>query len=177
MVNNLVQATASRARSYERVLPGGARDDVALLAVRVAGETVADTAAPSPKGFVRSWSFDAGAAHDARHEFAAEIVARGGSDGDALTAELVFGELVGNVVRQADGTVKVILNWIASAPVLHVIDDGPGFQHNPKLPAESGRGLFLVSTPTFDFQVTKRVGRGSHARKVLALRARRNGRR
>jgi signal transduction histidine kinase/DNA-binding response OmpR family regulator len=169
---------------YERVLPGGARDDVALLAVRVADEAVADASVTaSPKGFVRSWSFDAcdaSAAQDARHAFAAEIVARGGSDGDALTAELVFGELVGNVVRHADGTVKVILDWTASAPVLHVIDDGPGFQHNPKLPtdllAESGRGLFLVSALTFDFQVTKRVGRGSHARTVLAVRARRNGR-
>ncbi|MEA2663383.1 MAG: hypothetical protein QOI11_327 [Candidatus Eremiobacteraeota bacterium] len=168
---------------YERVLPGGARDDVALLAVRVASEAVPDASSTASAGFVRSWAFDARdavAAHRARHEFAAEIVARAGSDADALTSELVFGELVGNVVRHADGTVKVILDWTGSAPVLHVIDDGPGFQHNPKLPAdllaESGRGLFLVSALTFDFQVTKRVGRGSHARTVLAVRSRRNGR-
>ncbi len=162
---------------YERVLPDGARDDVALLAVQVASELVADPRSASSEGFVRSWSFDARdaiAAHRARHEFAAEIVARAGSDADAMASELVFGELVGNVVRHADGTVKVILDWTASAPVLHVIDDGPGFQHNPKLPAdllaESGRGLFLVTALTFDFQVTKRVGRGSHARTVLAVR-------
>ncbi len=168
---------------YERVLPDGARDDVALLAVRVAPEAVEQSGGSQPAGFVRSWSFDANdaiAAHRARHEFAGEIIARTGADGEALTAELVFGELVGNVVRHADGTVKVILDWTASAPVLHVIDDGPGFQHNPKLPAdllaESGRGLFLVSALTFDFQVTKRVGRGSHARTVLAVRSRRSGR-
>jgi signal transduction histidine kinase/serine phosphatase RsbU (regulator of sigma subunit)/CheY-like chemotaxis protein len=167
---------------YERVLPGGARDDVALLAVRVASELVADPSGTLPQGFVRSWSFDARdaiAAHRARHEFAAEIVARAGSDADAMASELVFGELVGNVVRHADGTVNVILDWTASAPVLHVIDDGPGFQHNPKLPAdllaESGRGLFLVTALTFDFQVTKRVGRGSHARTVLAVRPKARG--
>ena len=166
---------------YERVLPDGARDDVAILAVKVADLTAPDASGVSPAGFVRTWSFDARdavAAHQARHEFAAEIVARSGAGDDAMISELVFGELVGNVVRHASGSVKVILDWTAGAPVLHVIDDGPGFQHNPKLPAdilaESGRGLFLVTALTFDFQVTKRVGRGSHARTVLAVRSRPN---
>jgi hypothetical protein len=39
----------------------------------------------------------------------------------------------------------------------------------PDLYSESGRGLFLVSTLTDDFHVTKRLNGGSHARAVVAL--------
>ena len=185
LADPLVAAAEQPARAiYERLLPSGARDDVAILAVHVAPVAAAAAAGTAVPGVVRNWSFDArdaAAAVAARHEFAAEIAARTTSDGDTMSAELVFGELVGNTVRHAAGNVNVILDWTGTAPVLHVIDEGPGFQHNPKLPAdllaESGRGLYLIATLTFDFQVTKRVGRGSHARTVLAVRTRpqRNG--
>jgi anti-sigma regulatory factor (Ser/Thr protein kinase) len=56
---------------------------------------------------------------------------------------------------------------------LHVIDEGPGFQHMPRLPrdiyAESGRGLYLIAALTEHFHISRNHGRGSHARAVLSL--------
>ena len=55
--------------------------------------------------------------------------------------------------------------------MLHVFDEGPGFMYLPRLPrdvyAESGRGLYLVSALAEDFHVSRRSGKGSHARAVL----------
>jgi anti-sigma regulatory factor (Ser/Thr protein kinase) len=55
--------------------------------------------------------------------------------------------------------------------VLHVVDGGDGFQHNARLPAdalaESGRGLFIVSTIAEEFAVTRCPDGGAHARAVL----------
>jgi anti-sigma regulatory factor (Ser/Thr protein kinase) len=58
--------------------------------------------------------------------------------------------------------------------VLHAIDHGPGFSRNPKLPellAESGRGIYLISKLTEEFQVLQVPGGGSHACAVLLLGA------
>jgi hypothetical protein len=64
----------------------------------------------------------------------------------------------------------------APEPVLHVLDNGPGFRHisilPPDLLSESGRGLFIVSALTHDFRVSKRAKGGSHARAVLRLQSR-----
>ena len=89
-------------------------------------------------------------------------------------AELVFGELLGNVVRFAPGPVEIVLNWThAAAPVLHVLDRGPGFTFAPKLPldllSERGRGLYIVWSLAEDFNVTPRHDGGAHARAVLAI--------
>jgi signal transduction histidine kinase len=85
----------------------------------------------------------------------------------------VFGELVGNAVRHAPGFVEVELAWDdATTPVLHVIDDGPGYVPRTGLPspdAESGRGLYIVAQLTREFTVTQRP-RGAHARAVLLMR-------
>jgi anti-sigma regulatory factor (Ser/Thr protein kinase) len=96
-------------------------------------------------------------------------------------AEVIFSELLGNAVRYAPGTVEVRVDWNRGYPVLHVIDEGPGFTYLPRLPrdayAEAGRGLFLVSALTEDFHVSRRHVMGSHARAVLfplAVRDRRS---
>jgi anti-sigma regulatory factor (Ser/Thr protein kinase) len=85
----------------------------------------------------------------------------------------VFGELVGNAARYAPGAVEVTVDWSGAAPVLHVLDNGPGFHHVPALPhdvySESGRGLFLISLLSDDFGVSRRPEGGSHARAVLSL--------
>jgi anti-sigma regulatory factor (Ser/Thr protein kinase) len=116
---------------------------------------------------------DSSAAHAIRREFADELRARDMMQFDVENAEVVLGELLGNTVRHAPGPVDVIADWSGTAPVVHVLDRGPGFHHIGMLPAdlysESGRGLFIVSALTQDFRVTRREGGGSHARAVLTL--------
>ena len=106
-----------------------------------------------------------------RREFRALLIGYGLSELRLETAELVLGELAGNVVRHAAGAVEFVLDNTGGDLVLHVIDDGPGFERAPMLPidvmSESGRGLFIVSQLTHEFSVTKRHPRGSHARAVL----------
>jgi anti-sigma regulatory factor (Ser/Thr protein kinase) len=99
--------------------------------------------------------------------------ARGADDDCISKAEVVFGELVGNVVRYARGRAQIVVDWSGASPVLHVLDDGPGFEHVPSLPrdvySESGRGLFLISLLSESFTVARRPEGGSHARAVLAF--------
>lgn len=169
----IFDATHPAARLQEIFLDGEiTNDDVAVL-------TVCSVDAPiSPTGlspFIE-WRFDihnAQAAQNARREFCSALEARGAGAEATAAAELVFGELVGNVMRYAPGHVQIMIDMSTAAPVLHVLDQGPGFAHIPILPAdvyaESGRGLYLVSALTQDFHVAKRPHGGSHARAVLSL--------
>ena len=151
----------------ERVLAGGARDDVAVLTVRLDRERRLSN--------MRRWSFaslDPTGLSQMRREFRAVLIGYGLSELKLESAELVLGELAGNVVRHAPGAVDIVLDRSGDEIVLHVIDDGPGFRRAPMLPidvmSESGRGLFIVSQLTREFSVTRRHPRGSHARAVLA---------
>jgi len=162
---------APAASLVARVLGGAVRDDVAVLTVRV-------SSAPSASGaWTLRWRFDprdAVRTYDVR-EAMAEALASFGRDVDVEAAELVLGELVGNAVRHAPGHVDVELTWDdPAAPVLHVVDDGPGYAPQTRLPpfeSESGRGLYLVQTLTRDFSVTRLPQRGAHARAVLKTRS------
>ncbi|MEO7039114.1 MAG: ATP-binding protein [Candidatus Elarobacter sp.] len=91
-------------------------------------------------------------------------------------AELVFGELIGNAYRHARGSIDVMLDVSGTVGVLHVLDNGHGFEFRPRLPAdpleERGRGLFLVKTFADEFSFESRRGGGSHARAVLLGRTR-----
>ena len=93
---------------------------------------------------------------------------------DVFTAELIFGELLSNTVRYAEGPIEVVLDWGGTAATLHFLDRGPGFALMPRLPSdllsERGRGLFLVWSMAEDFNVTKRTDGGSHARVALSPR-------
>ncbi len=150
---------------------GPAKDDVAILILGVGG--AADEAANERT--IERWRFDAldeRAGQSARRAFT-EGLRRRSMDAETIgKAEVVFGELLGNVARYAPGTVEVTVDWSGEAPVLHVLDNGPGFHHVPALPrdvySESGRGLFLISQLSDDFSVARRPERGSHARAVLA---------
>ncbi|HEX8805440.1 MAG TPA: SpoIIE family protein phosphatase [Candidatus Aquilonibacter sp.] len=150
----------------ERVLVDGARDDVAILTLRIQSD--------QRVGNMRRWSFaslDAEGLVRLRNEFRALLIGFGLSDLRLETAQLVLGELAGNIVRHAPGAVEFVLDHTGGELVLHVIDEGPGFERAPMLPidvmSESGRGLFIVAELTSDFSVTKRHPRGSHARAVL----------
>lgn len=148
------------------------KDDVAILVVSLDAQRHVLPQSPA----LRHWSFDvadASAAQAARREFREALDERGATPEDLFTAEVVFGELVGNVVRYANGPIEVSVDLNAPLPVLNVLDRGPGFRHLAILPSdlfsESGRGLFLVSTLTQDFHVSKRPNGGSHARAVLTI--------
>ena len=156
---------------HDAIIREASPDDVAVLTVAHVERTLASER-------LVHWSFDSrdpDAFRDVREEFMAELVKGKLSEAAALNAELVFAELIGNVVRYAPKWVDVTLDWSGPAPVLHVLDGGPGFRHLPKLPdnplSETGRGLFIVARLADDFHVTKRPHGGSHARAVLSASA------
>jgi PAS domain S-box-containing protein len=165
----LAEGRAPAAALVARVLDDGVRDDVAVLTMRMAATPAAAS------DWTMRWRFDPRdwrRAYDVR-ETLAEALASAAAEVDVPAAELVFGELVGNAVRHAPGFVDVELTWDdAQTPVLHVIDDGPGYAPRTGLPSaesESGRGLYIVAQLTREFTVTQ-LRRGAHARAVLLTR-------
>jgi PAS domain S-box-containing protein len=150
------------------VLAGGASDDVAILTLEFERET------ESPR--YHRWSFDSEdrfAAREIHKAFVASLVSAGANEAQLADAEVVFAELLGNVVRHARGPCDIVLDSTGTLPVLSVLDRGRGFTHTAYLPAdafaESGRGLFIVRTLTAEFNATRRPGGGSHARAVLSI--------
>ena len=77
------------------------------------------------------------------------------------------------MVRHAFGDAEVCLDWPGGTPVLHVLDEGPGFPYvdarTPDLLSESGRGLFLVAAMSQGVDVHHRQAIGSHVRAILAF--------
>lgn len=150
------------------MLAGGGRDDVAVLTVRngltyYAGER---------------WSFfigDAEAAYSVRHALVGILRDRGATEDETFAAELVLGEFIGNVARHAGGHIDIRLDWLLGKPILHVLDEGPGFEYaqepNPReFESESGRGLFLAEHMTSSILITRRPGGGTHAKAELSFR-------
>lgn len=143
---------------------GGQRDDVAVLSVAT-GRSI-------------HWSFnaeDAMAAQGARSAFVRILRQSAAGDSDFYGAELIFGELIGNVVRHAPGQIDIALDWTGPAPILHVLDSGLGFDApDIMLPedefSESSRGLFLIAAIGSDFSVERLPGHGMHARVTLPVR-------
>ena len=125
-----------------------------------------------------SWSFDAEdarAAQHARGEFLEQLRSEAEPDSDFTAAEIVFGELVGNVVRHAPGSIDVALEWCADGDaVLHVIDRGDGFDfevpQEVDVLSESGRGLWLCNQFAKAVSVEHLTGYGTHVRIELAVR-------
>ncbi|HEY6485787.1 MAG TPA: SpoIIE family protein phosphatase [Candidatus Cybelea sp.] len=160
---------------YRAVLKGESSDDVVVLTMQL-GDTVEEAVADDGRLHTLKWAFDAhdvSIAHRARYSFV-DALRSNGVRGDSLNAaELVFGELLGNVVRYAPGPIEIIFDWNEGPPVLHVLDRGPGFTFAPKLPSdllsERGRGLYIVWALSEDFNVTERFDGGSHARAVLGI--------
>ncbi len=151
------------------VIPDGSSDDVAILVVSTNFDE-------SERFLTRSRfdSADAFSARKARRQFAASLSSKSFSENDIANAEVVFGELCGNVARYAPGIVDVVVDRSGLQTVLHILDRGAGFRHFSRLPAdplaEQGRGLFIIASMTAEFTVTQRVGGGSHARAVLVGR-------
>jgi len=151
------------------VIPNGSPDDVAILVVKIDFDE-------SERYITRS-HFDSAepvAASNARRAFAEALSTKRFTDVDIANAEIVFGELCGNVARSAKGPVDVVVDSSGIQTVLHVLDRGVGFQHLSRLPkdpySERGRGLFIIAAMTTEFTVSQRLGGGSHARAVLVGR-------
>lgn len=154
---------------YQTLVEDGAHDDVAVLMLqhdRVAADRT-----------ILRWTFDTSDVASARETQRAfsDALARAGLEPDAIAnAEVVYAELVGNIVRYAPGAAEVALDLGGALPVLHVLDRGRGFRRAPRLPAdllsENGRGLFIIDRLTEEFSASARRDGGSHARAVLAVR-------
>ena len=158
---------------YRSVLKGSSSDDVVVLTLQLDAPVEGGSGATAGSRRCR-WAFDsedAETARSARYAFV-DALRQGGVGGDELgTAELIFGELLGNVVRYAPGPIEILFDWTEATPVIHVLDRGPGFTLVPRLPSdllsERGRGLYIVWSLAEDFNVTERFDGGSHARAVL----------
>ena len=147
-------------RLYRTLLPSGARDDVAILTLCV------QTPSEIPR-----WRFDphwSDVTHRARLEITDVLVREGLDEACLFVFDVVFAEVVANLIRHAPGTAEMLLQIQADSVVLHVLDKGPGFQFVTRLPndlfSEGGRGLFLISQLAGAFSVDRRPGGGSHAR-------------
>ena len=154
------------------VLGGGSRDDVAILTLRVCAAESEDPRDRSRRLF--RWRYeriDHAISGELRGRLSRTLEEHGFSVEARERAELVLGELIGNIARHAPGGLEVIVDLTSSTPVLHVIDEGPGFERAPMLPrdllSESGRGLYIVSELTDEFSVARGPRGGSHARAVL----------
>jgi anti-sigma regulatory factor (Ser/Thr protein kinase) len=98
------------------------------------------------------WSFDtrdARAARTARQDFARRVNERYGPLAVATAAELVLGELIGNVVRYAPGPARVKASFDDRGVTIAVQDCGNGFsrrslERETDVLSESGRGLAIV---------------------------------
>jgi two-component sensor histidine kinase len=96
-------------------------------------------------------------------------------DSDLHGAEVIFGELVANVVRHAPGKVWCQVDWESVRPTLLVLDEGDGFATTPQttlsdVDAERGRGLALVDALGVETEVGNRSERGGYVKVVLPVR-------
>jgi PAS domain S-box-containing protein len=164
VLSQAILHTHSPARFIEAsCLKARAEDDVAILTV-------------SFESAVR-WAFDAEsakAAQDARGEFVRYLADNTADSGEIAMAELVFGELVGNVVRHAPGPIDVDVHWDGEFPELHVIDRGAKFEDSHGLPtdelSEGGRGLFIVRQLSRGVTIEHVEGYGNHVTVRLPLK-------
>ena len=101
-----------------------------------------------------TWDFeaaDAGAARFSRRAFVSALRAVCTSTSDITGAELVFTELVANVVRHAPGPIAITVQTQDDGAVtLSITDTGPPFALTPSLPPaaellDCGRGLYIVA--------------------------------
>jgi serine phosphatase RsbU (regulator of sigma subunit)/anti-sigma regulatory factor (Ser/Thr protein kinase) len=156
---------ANPARYVSRLIAGKRqRDDMAVLTVRF-GRT---------RG---RWAFDVGdsaAAYAIKRDFVTAVRSEYGDAADVNACEIIFSELVGNALRYAPGRLSLGLSVDPRGVWLHVMDDGPGFDGLPSLPAdlwsESGRGLFLVGALAKDLEIQRLPAYGTYVKVLLPTR-------
>jgi anti-sigma regulatory factor (Ser/Thr protein kinase) len=116
-----------------------------------------------------AWSFaldDARAAVDARSYFVRFLRSIQSRQDFIDCAELVLGELLGNVVRHAPGPVEILVDLERDSMIMHVIDSGPCLSVKEwRLPedalSERGRGLFIVANLVEDMRIQQAPNGGN----------------
>jgi serine phosphatase RsbU (regulator of sigma subunit)/anti-sigma regulatory factor (Ser/Thr protein kinase) len=159
-------APADAAEAVRELVLGdrAAADDVAILIMTLAERTADEPAATS----ARAWHFHATdrrtawLARRAFSRFAATVLDAERAD----DAELVYGELLANVVQHAPGLVSVAAGAEPDGRFAIVFeDDGPGFDYEPQVAgddAEHGRGWAIIARLASTLAV-ERLERGSRA--------------
>lgn len=99
-------------------------------------------------------------------------------ESDVDNAELIFGELIANVVCHAQGPVSFGLRWQGLRPTLLVVDRGEGFRTEPNMAftgpdAECGRGLAIVRALGIKMYCGNRPEGGAYICVVLPVERRR----
>lgn len=123
------------------------------------------------------WKFEADRAEEAlvtRRDFLVVVRRLAGPQTDTYVFELVFAEIVGNVIKHAPGPIRLELHLIGDDVLLCVRDHGAGFVpviDVPDVLSEGGRGLFLVSKLAKRLDVERAAGGGTIVRALLPLHA------
>jgi anti-sigma regulatory factor (Ser/Thr protein kinase) len=135
--DGIAHATNPAAYLQARLLPDRVRDDTAILSVRVDGP--------------HHWRFgaeDALQAETARHGLTAWLAER--TRVETCAAEIICGELIGNVVRHAPGPIDIDVAHAGGRARIFVQSSGDPFTLRALLPqsifSENGRGLFLIDS-------------------------------
>jgi PAS domain S-box-containing protein len=133
--DGIVHASDPATFVQRRLLRGPVRDDTAVLTLRADGRELWRFGAP-----------DALQAEPARRLLRKWLEQK--TTGDFASAELIYGELIGNVVRHAPGPIDVEVTLERERVRLVVQSGGSAITVRPALPAsplrEAGRGLFIV---------------------------------
>ena len=172
----LKQHGCSRGQGFLVSRPIAFRELEALLWQQLRGDDLESSSLPQTDQ-VGFWEFsfdDAEAASAARHSFVALLHTRQVLSDAIAKAELVFGEMLGNVVRHAPGPVQIALIWPPEGPFLIVRDHGRPFEvGNVRLPeddfAESRRGVFLITQCSSRPFVTRNIKGGKQTTVSLDL--------
>ena len=142
----IVHAADPAAFVQRRLVRGVVRDDTAILTLRADG--------------FPHWRFgasDALQAEPTRRILRAWL--EQSTTGDLASAELIYGELVGNVVRHAPGPIDVDVALEPERVRLVVQSSGSAITVRPELPPsllhEDGRGLYLIDELGSDYMTTE----------------------
>jgi len=144
------------------------RDDAALMFIAATEFNAA------PLNRTKTWSVDANAVSEARRVKRALLWHLGKyahPGADLSPVELIFGELLGNVMRHTPGLADVTLDLGNGKAVLQVSDRGAAFDPTPApadVFAEGGRGLFLIRSLADDLRV-ERVNGGNRVSATLPI--------
>jgi anti-sigma regulatory factor (Ser/Thr protein kinase) len=154
-------------RIFSRAAPS---DDSALLFV---GVSMLDAAAGDKQ---HVWHFDARDAVSAQRVKRAilwELATHADRSPEFAAIEIIYGELLSNVVRHTPGLATITLEWHDDLPILHVDDQGPAFQMPSNTPteslAENGRGFWLMTNFASKLAV-QRIGEKNRVTVALPLR-------
>jgi len=137
----------------------------------------ARTSRSEPAERAWDWSADierAAEGREARREFRDYLARFAAPGSDVAGAELIFGELLANVVRHAGGVATFRLDWRDPHARLVVEDRGSGFPEAPggtleEPPAESGRGLAISTALAVEVSISNRPEGGACVRVVLPV--------